>query len=218
LIELLIVVLIIAILAAIAVPNFLAFQTRAKIARVKSDFRTLATGQEAYAVDWGSYTNRDAANPNGRLQGWTQLSTPIAYITLTPIDPFGDSRYAQGNVDRLLPSTYELGTGKGGVGPSGTPWNPDVGFPSTTWEMNSSGPDKKEDTNNPGNTGMVYRFADARYPWVDIPADDPTAVIELLSIIYDPTNGTNSRGDVFRTGGEKPGGRMFDVFFEVTDG
>ena len=44
LIELLIVVLIIAILAAIAVPNFLEFQTRAKISRVKSDQRMLATG------------------------------------------------------------------------------------------------------------------------------------------------------------------------------
>ena len=43
LIELLIVVAIIAILAAIAVPNFLEAQTRAKVARVKSDQRTLAT-------------------------------------------------------------------------------------------------------------------------------------------------------------------------------
>ena len=51
LIELLIVVAIIAILAAIAVPNFLEAQTRAKITRVKSDLRTLATGVESYMVD-----------------------------------------------------------------------------------------------------------------------------------------------------------------------
>lgn len=44
LIELLIVVAIIAILAAIAVPNFLEAQTRAKVSRVKSDMRTLTTG------------------------------------------------------------------------------------------------------------------------------------------------------------------------------
>jgi prepilin-type N-terminal cleavage/methylation domain-containing protein len=43
LIELLIVVAIIAILAAIAVPNFLEAQVRSKVARVKADMRTLAT-------------------------------------------------------------------------------------------------------------------------------------------------------------------------------
>ncbi len=51
LIELLIVVAIIAILAAIAVPNFLEAQTRAKVSRVKSDFRTMATAIETYALD-----------------------------------------------------------------------------------------------------------------------------------------------------------------------
>src|SRR3978361_2219273 len=51
LIELLIVVAIIAILAAIAVPNFLEAQTRSKVVRVKADMRTLATALEAYRVD-----------------------------------------------------------------------------------------------------------------------------------------------------------------------
>jgi prepilin-type N-terminal cleavage/methylation domain-containing protein len=47
LIELLIVVAIIAILAAIAVPNFLESQTRAKISKVYADFRAIATAIEA---------------------------------------------------------------------------------------------------------------------------------------------------------------------------
>ncbi|HOE96365.1 MAG TPA: prepilin-type N-terminal cleavage/methylation domain-containing protein [Candidatus Sumerlaeota bacterium] len=51
LIELLIVVAIIAILAAIAVPNFLEAQVRAKVTRVHADFRTLATALEAYQVE-----------------------------------------------------------------------------------------------------------------------------------------------------------------------
>ncbi len=50
LIELLIVVLIIAILAAIAVPNFLEFQTRSKVSRAVSDMRSIATAVEAYMV------------------------------------------------------------------------------------------------------------------------------------------------------------------------
>ncbi|MEI8166588.1 MAG: prepilin-type N-terminal cleavage/methylation domain-containing protein, partial [Chloroflexales bacterium] len=51
LIELLIVVAIIAILAAIAVPNFLEAQTRAKVSRVKGDMRSLVTALEAYRLD-----------------------------------------------------------------------------------------------------------------------------------------------------------------------
>ena len=51
LIELLIVVAIIAILAAIAVPNFLEAQVRAKVSRVKSDMRSLATAIETYRID-----------------------------------------------------------------------------------------------------------------------------------------------------------------------
>lgn len=55
LIELLIVVAIIAILAAIAVPNFLEAQTRAKVSRVASDQRSYATGLETYYLDNNSY-------------------------------------------------------------------------------------------------------------------------------------------------------------------
>lgn len=55
LIELLIVVAIIAILAAIAVPNFLEAQVRAKVSRVKNDQRSLATALETYYVDNNTY-------------------------------------------------------------------------------------------------------------------------------------------------------------------
>ena len=49
-IELLIVVAIIAILALIAVPNFLEAQVRAKVSRVKSDMRNVATALEVENV------------------------------------------------------------------------------------------------------------------------------------------------------------------------
>jgi len=55
LIELLIVVAIIAILAAIAIPNFLAAQTRAKVSRAKKELQMCATTLEAYAVDYNTY-------------------------------------------------------------------------------------------------------------------------------------------------------------------
>lgn len=55
LIELLIVVAIIAILTAIAMPNFLEAQTRAKVSRAKSDILALTTATEAFRVDHGDY-------------------------------------------------------------------------------------------------------------------------------------------------------------------
>jgi len=51
LIELLIVVAIIAILAAIAVPNFLEAQVRSKVSRAYNDMRNLATALESYRID-----------------------------------------------------------------------------------------------------------------------------------------------------------------------
>jgi len=51
LIELLIVVAIIGILAAIAIPNFLQAQTRAKVSKVQADHRAIAVALENYCVD-----------------------------------------------------------------------------------------------------------------------------------------------------------------------
>ena len=104
LIELLIVVAIIAILAAIAVPNFLAAQTRSKVAKTQSDFRTLATGLESYRIDHNEYPINTYSNvhyregggggvldpwglnPEDHRRGRTvnatlwRLTTPVAYL------------------------------------------------------------------------------------------------------------------------------------------
>ena len=55
LIELLIVIAIIGILAAIAIPNLLSAVQRGKQKRTMADMRTLATAIEAYAVDNNNY-------------------------------------------------------------------------------------------------------------------------------------------------------------------
>ena len=55
LIELLIVVAIIGILAAIAVPNFMNAQVRSKVSRVQADMRTIATALESYHISFGNY-------------------------------------------------------------------------------------------------------------------------------------------------------------------
>jgi len=55
LIELLIVVVIIGILAAIAIPKFAATKDKAKLASVKTDLRNMETAEEAYFSDYSSY-------------------------------------------------------------------------------------------------------------------------------------------------------------------
>ncbi|MGC9327039.1 MAG: type II secretion system protein, partial [Candidatus Hinthialibacter sp.] len=94
LIELLIVVAIIGILAAIAVPNFLNAQVRAKISRCLADLRSIRTSIEMYTLDH----NRPILDPNewanaGVYQRgfrvWGSLTTPIAYISPSAFfDPF----------------------------------------------------------------------------------------------------------------------------------
>lgn len=55
LIELLIVVVIIGILAAIAIPKFAATKDKAKLASLKTDLRNMMTAQEAYFSDYNTY-------------------------------------------------------------------------------------------------------------------------------------------------------------------
>ena len=101
LIELLIVVAIIGILAAIAIPNFLQAQLRAKVTRDKANLKTIATGLELYSVDNGAYppwqgtfANLTFGGPhldyNGQYFATTLwlLSTPIAYLKTVPTDEF----------------------------------------------------------------------------------------------------------------------------------
>ncbi len=88
LIELLIVVAIIAILAAIAVPNFLEAQVRAKVSSVKAGFRTIKTGLESYWVDYSKYPDHVPAGQYGDYDWYVKLTTPIAYLTSVPESPF----------------------------------------------------------------------------------------------------------------------------------
>lgn len=93
LIELLIVVAIIGILAAIAVPNFLNAQVRAKVARAQSDLRAMATAIEMYTLDNNAPppSTNPSMTPSDTTYGYMRfnLTTPVAYLSsgLLP-DPF----------------------------------------------------------------------------------------------------------------------------------
>ena len=110
LIELLIVVAIIGILAAIAVPNFLNAQIRAKIARCHSDMKALDTSVRCLQLDtnntpvdgWDDDTTEGRAILKEVFNGvgdfpeaqrkcsdyLAVLTSPISYMSSIPIDPF----------------------------------------------------------------------------------------------------------------------------------
>ena len=82
LIELLIVIAIIGILAAIAIPNLLNAVQRGKQKRTMSDMRALATAVEAYAVDNNLYPN--AACTGGLYTATGTVVTTASFSALTP--------------------------------------------------------------------------------------------------------------------------------------
>lgn len=198
LIELLIVVAIIAILAAIAVPNFLEAQTRSKVSRVKSDMRSLATAMEAYKVDtqWYPLTTYSKWPANGSYTAdmlkWGQttyssmwrLSTPVAYIASASAfnSPFGTEV-----ADHFPDGQWTLKKDVYWYVSADHAENPEQVFSTYTnigyysqmgaskammWFLCDAGPDKT----------LAYTTGDG------------------VSIPYDPTNGTVSRGDIFRFG------------------
>ncbi len=173
LIELLIVIAIILILIAIALPNFLEAQIRAKVTRAKGEIRTLGIAMEAYFLDWNYYpseTEGDIFNRGRNGAGHRWLTSPIAYITSVPFDPFAGT--SQNGELR----TYE----SGGI---------EVGaFPCpacmATWVIYSSGPNESSEPS--------LRSADPHFS-----RDGSNQVVS-----YSATNGTRSAGVIHWYGGD----------------
>ena len=84
LIELLIVVAIIGILAAIAVPNFINARLRALIARVYAEEKAINDAYLMYRMDNGEWPPHIDGDPAQHRY----VTTPIAYLTTSIYDPF----------------------------------------------------------------------------------------------------------------------------------
>lgn len=182
LIELLVVVAVIAILAALALPNFLEAQTRAKVARARADLRSVVTAIETYRADFNGYPTYHYSDVGssqlefhigGRVLAWGQpdpawdgrnpITTPISYMTSMPRDPF-NGRF------------------------SGPPDAQEYMY--VNWDYAMAIP------NLP--SGLVEPFERAReaYGGYRLHSKGPDTEGPNTGTPYDPTNGTTSEGDI----------------------
>jgi len=188
LIELLIVVAIIGILAAIAVPNFLNAQMRAKVARVVSDMKATAMAEEQYRLDKGQYTfDGDCNIGSAEYLSYRPLTTPVAYISAIPADEFWDPTSNFQNQDTIkkgLRPVYEY-TSRVSFGPNGTPqcknttalYNMLARY-GIEYIMTSVGPNGQQN-----------------YPWGETGAQGLHD--RKAAFIYEPSNGLRSSGNIF---------------------
>lgn len=174
LIELLIVVAIIALLAAIAVPNFLEAQVRSKVSRTESDLRSIATALEAYRVDGNFYPVTYLYSP--LPERLVAITTPVGYVSSIPEDPFfRETREGLGGYDpQYIYVSGNIYYGNSNLYSS-------TKYKATIYSLGGRGPDG--DINAAG-----YCMA------------HPNAFRSQINILgqYDPTNGTISAGDILR--------------------
>ncbi len=138
LIELLIVVAITGILAAIAVPNFLNTQMKAKISRVYLDQKAAATALEMCFLEHNSYVD-DHHYPSDRSQrGLTKLTHPTAYMASLPLDPFPSA--ARQTQEENPNFEFESGNLKGGAN-----------LPNVAYIIISPGPNLREEVSGNDN-------------------------------------------------------------------
>ena len=183
LIELLIVVAIISILAAIALPNYMGAQIRAKNTRATADMRELFTAYESYYVDYQIYPPhyfRDAQgqrvnNPIIHTIGQHQyISTPIAYSSNQWLDPY----YQKSTTQTWIMPVYHVDT----LDKEQT----DTAY--ITFE---------------GNVALgnhMLKNQGARYISHSLGPDRKYTDSPVSDIRYDPSNGLQSPGNIYRSG------------------
>ncbi|PHR29000.1 MAG: hypothetical protein COA36_04790 [Desulfotalea sp.] len=106
LVELMIVVAIIGILAAIAIPNFLAYQMKSKSAEAKTNMGAIKTSLIAYAAERDEYLTAPStpaganADATGKKAAW--VATPGVGLTALGFAPSGDVYYRYAITDAFI--------------------------------------------------------------------------------------------------------------------
>ena len=183
-VELVVVMAIIAILTAIAVPNFLEAQVRGSVARSKAELALLNSAINSYRLDQKVYPQNAQA---GYADVWslTCLTTPVAYLTRLQMDAL-TTQEARGihHVGGVAPTPYRYYNALQAAPKEGLQFSPPEGkvfFPGYV-------------------AGLVWGYGPASAMPPDPPR--PVTAIDTKGVanltLYDPTNGTTSRGDIYQ--------------------
>ncbi len=202
-IELLIVVAIIGILAAIAVPNFLNAQIRAKVSRSYADMKNLTTAIESLRLDkgvmlvdwwdddaeWGHERLREVFNMVGAGPDFearspacllAPLTSPVSYMSSIPKDPFAPKESSPETSYRYAdndPAGEGYDHGLGALFPENAPALGLRELNVNDFILVGAGPD--------GQMGLGAGYGDP-----------------VRALPYDISNGLNSAGDItLRNGG-----------------
>ena len=223
LIELLIVIAIIAILAAIAVPNFLEAQVRAKVSRVRADQRSLATGLESYRIDNNSYppwvcggtgcspqANWLSGSMMGSANGFAGRETGAAKIHTHRVWTTGNptANQMRNAAERFFMLTSPVAhVNAFFADPFADTRGATYGYYATRngFILYSFGPDSDENGEYPGQIDpnvekeTVYSDSVAQ-PSITLKVGSGQSVggYGTGAFTYDPSNGTGSAGDVYR--------------------
>jgi prepilin-type N-terminal cleavage/methylation domain-containing protein len=228
LIELLIVVAIISILAAIAIPNFQEAQTRAKISAVKNNMRVVATNLEMYAIDWNHYPTGfayflpPAPIPHGSL-GWPAYPSTDSVIVGEVMLQTPERRNVQ-KLDLFLNRGGRFEHSTGGLVYYNLRFMEDIlGSAEWTnkdpcnwkvahelggdWALHSIGP-----------AGIPYYVSEFSWNGLSVggQANNTKGEEKQAFREYDPTNGTVSLGNIYRTQ-RNPAGLGFHCQFYECD-
>ena len=207
LIELLIVVAIIGILAAIAVPNFMNAQTRAKVARCYSDMKSLSTSISIFNTEKGmmlvDIRDDDTSEGQERIQndfngvGWnggggnrnnlavlSPLTSPVSYMSSIPSSPFVPKM--------LMTSTSGNNEGFGRV----------VNDRYAYWDNDPKIQEPSGNNHFDWNLQQIHRYLPQFGPWdyilISFGPGSKGASLNY-GLPYQPSNGLNSAGEIFLT-------------------
>ncbi len=131
LVELLVVVVVLAVLAAVVLPKFVGSDVRSKESALKSDIRVLRTAVDAFKADTGVFPKQledlasetppsSGMDTNGAKAEYTLTDWNGPYINLVPKDPITGEDF---NYDNNPPTVGRVSSSSNKVSTTGTPYS-----------------------------------------------------------------------------------------------